>query len=68
MAIASISLVTIMVYQSEGCIRVFERVGGVDSCLHERDMAVPTIRLFILCILLPGYMLKWGVIQRTRNL
>ena len=58
MAIASISHVTIMVYQSEGCIRVFVLVGGVDSCLHERDMAVPTICLFVLCILLPGWLIK----------
>ena len=30
-------------------------VGGVDSCLHERDMAVANISL---CILSPGRLIK----------
>ena len=42
-AIVSICHVTVTVCQSEGCIRVSVLVGGVDSCLHERDMAVATI-------------------------
>ena len=44
MAIASICHVTVTVCQSEVCISVPVLVGGgVDSCLHERDMAVATI-------------------------
>ena len=49
MAIASICHVTVTVCRSEGSIRVSVLVGDVDSCLHERDMAVATISLFILC-------------------
>ena len=48
MAIASICHVTVTVCQCEGCIRLFVLVGGVDSCLHERGMAVATISLFVL--------------------
>ena len=51
MAIASICHVPVPVTgcQSEGCTRVSVLVGGVYSCLHERDMAVVTISLFVLC-------------------
>ena len=32
-----------------GPIRVSVLVGGVDSCLYERNIAVATISLFVLC-------------------
>ena len=48
MAIASICDVTVTVCQSEVCISVSALVGCVDSCLHERDMTVAAISLFIL--------------------
>ena len=48
MAIASICHVTVTVCQSEVCISVSVLVGCVDSCLHERNMTVAIIALFIL--------------------
>ena len=35
-----------------------DRVGGVDSCMHERDMALATISLYVLFILSPGRLVK----------
>ena len=43
MAIASISHVMVIVCQSEGYIRVSVLVGCVDSCMHDRHIAVATI-------------------------
>ena len=58
MAISSICHVTVTACQSEGFIRVSILVGGVDSCLHERNMAVATISLYALCVLSPGRLIK----------
>ena len=57
MAIASFCHVTVTACHSEGCIRVYVFVEGVDSCLHERDMTVATISLYVLCILSPGWLI-----------
>ena len=58
MTISPIRNGTVTAFQSDGCIRVAVLVGGVDLCLHERDMAVATIYLYYLCILSLGRLIK----------